>query len=155
VRYLVGIGTYLSGDDAIGLRVAEAIAAEGLDCGFTAIELSGSLLDLVHYLGEGVERVLIVDCARMGLEPGAYAFFTPGAAETRKSLAGFSTHEGDLMKVLALAAALGAPMPEITVLGIEPADVTPRAELSLALEGRLGEYVAMAVESLTEEADRL
>jgi hydrogenase maturation protease len=145
VRYLVGIGTYAATDDSIGLRVAEAIAAEGLDKGFTAIDLGGNLLDLLHYLGDGIERVLVVDAARMGREPGEHQLFTLAHARTRKELAGFSTHEDDLAKVLELARALGRPLPPITVLGIEPADVSSGMGLSPALEARFREYVVAAV----------
>lgn len=45
MRYLIGIGTYMGLDDSIGLRIAEEVAARGLDRGFRAIELPGNLLD--------------------------------------------------------------------------------------------------------------
>lgn len=145
MRCLIGIGNYSGYDDSIGLRVIEAVAEAGLDRGFTAIELGGNLLDLLHYLDEGVDCVLVVDSARMGKAPGEYALFTPEAAITRKELAGFSTHEGDLLKVLELAGSLGRPLPPITVLGIEAETITTGIGLSRTLEARLGEYVAAAV----------
>lgn len=154
MRYLIGIGTYLGLDDSIGLRIAETIAEEGLDRGFTAIDLGGNLLDLVHYLGEGTEEVLVVDCARMGLEPGAFAFFTPDDVATRKDLAGISTHEGDLLKVLELAASLGTPLPSVTVMGIEPAEVREETGLSPALEARFREYVDAAAGFFGGKAER-
>lgn len=144
MRFLVGIGNYMALDDSIGLRVAETIAEEGLESGFHAIELGGNLIDLVHYLGDDAEAVLIVDTARMGCEPGDYAFFTPDQVESRKDLAGFSTHEGDLLKVLGLADSLNK-LPPITIMGIEPADMRDEAGLSPALQGRFREYVAAAV----------
>ncbi len=145
MRYLIGIGNYSGWDDSIGLRVIEAVAAAGLDRGFTAIELGGNLLDLLHYLDEDVECVLVVDSARMGKTPGEYVFFTPDVVTTRKELAGFSTHEGDLLKVLELAASLGRPLPPITVLGIEAENITTGIGLSRALASRLDEYVAAAI----------
>ena len=147
MRYLVGIGTYHGRDDSIGLRVAEAIAERGLDRGFAAIDLGGNLLDLVHYLGEETEAVLVVDAARMGCAPGEYAFFTPDEVTSRKPSAGVSTHEGDLLKVLEFASALGRPLPPLTVLGVEPAEIGEGAELSDALAARFEEYIAAAVAS--------
>lgn len=143
-RYLIGIGNYTAGDDSIGLRVAEAIAQEGLEQGFVAITLSGNLLDLLHYLGEGTKAVLIVDSARMGRAPGEKAFFTPGEVESRRSLAGISTHEGDVLKVLGLARSLGQPLPAVTILGIEPESLRPGIGLSAPLAQRLREYVEAA-----------
>lgn len=148
MRYLIGIGNYSGYDDSIGLRVVEALAEAGLDRDFTAIELGGNLLDLLHYLDEDVEGVLVVDSARMGRTPGEFVFFTPEMATTRKELAGFSTHEGDLLKVLELAASLGRPLPPITVLGIEAETITTGIGLSPTLEARLEEYVAAAVDFL-------
>lgn len=145
MRYLIGIGTYAGFDDSVGLRVAEAISAEGLDREFRAIELGGKVIDLVHYVDEQTEAVLIVDSAKMGLEPGEYAFFTPEQVDTRKRLPGVSTHEGDVLKVLELAASLGRPLPPVTFLGVEPADIHNEIGLSPALESRLAEYIEAAV----------
>lgn len=146
MRYLIGIGTYAGFDDSIGLRVAEAVAAEGLDSGFRAIELGGNVLDLVHYLNDETDSVLLVDTAKMGKSPGEYAFFEPGDVDTRKQLAGISTHEGDVLKVLQLAASLGHPLPKVTFLGIEPADIHTEVGLSPELAARFREYVTVAVE---------
>lgn len=145
MRYLIGVGTYAAKDDSIGLRVAEAVAEAGLDRAFRAVELGGSVLDLVHYLDAGTERVLLVDSAKMGAEPGEYRFFGLEDVATRKELAGYSTHEGDVMKVLELARSLGRPLPAITFLGIEPAELGEGMELSVTLGERFGEYVSAAV----------
>lgn len=145
MRYLIGIGTYMGLDDSIGLRIAEAIAGRGLDCGFRAIDLPGNLLDVLHYCDPDTEDLLVVDSARMGLEAGEYRFFSVDDVVTRKTLDGISTHEGDLMKVLELARELGLAIPPITLLGIEPAEIAPQIGLSSTLEQRFEEYVARAV----------
>lgn len=152
MRYLVGIGNYYGLDDSIGLRVAEQIGARSLDRGFTAIDLGGNLLDLVHYLGEGTDEVLIVDSARIGLAPGDYRFFTPDEVVSRKSLGGISTHEGDLLKVLEFAAALGEALAPVTIMGIQPAEIRDEPGLTPVLESRFEEYVSAAVGFFAEEA---
>lgn len=146
MRYLIGIGTYMGLDDSIGLRIAEAVAERGLDRGFQAIDLPGNLLDVLHYCDPDTEAMLVVDSARMGLEPGEYRFFSAEDVITRKTLDGISTHEGDLMKVLELARELGLVIPPITLLGIEPAEIAPEMGLSAALEQRFEEYVGVATE---------
>jgi len=144
MRYLIGIGTYTGFDDSIGLRVAEAIAEEDLERGFRAIELGGNLLDLAHYLDADSESVLIVDSARMDLTPGEFAFFTPEQVESRRSLAGFSTHEGDLLEVLDLVISLGKTPPPVTIMGIQPDHVRSEVGLSETLTRRFGEYIEAA-----------
>ncbi len=144
MRYLIGIGTYMGLDDSIGLRIAEEIAARGLDSGFRAIELPGNLLDVLHYFGADTADMLVVDSARMGLAPGEYRFFSPDDVVTRKSLDGMSTHEGDLMKVFEFARELGVTVPPVTLMGIEPAEIAPEMGLSPVLEARFDEYLAAA-----------
>jgi hydrogenase maturation protease len=144
VRYLIGIGNYYGLDDSIGLRIAETIGERGLDRGFTAIDLGGNLLDLVHYLGAEVEQVLIVDSARMGRSPGEFAFFAPDDVVSHKRLAGVSSHEGDLLKVLEFAEGLGEVRAPITILGIEPAEIANEPGLSAVLAERFEEYVGAA-----------
>jgi hydrogenase maturation protease len=149
VRYLIGIGNYYGRDDSVGLRIAEHIGEAGLDRGFRAVDLGGNLIDVVHYLDAQTKQVLIVDSARMGLEPGEFAFFTPNQVASVKGSAGFSTHEGDLLKVLQFAEAMGGPLPPISIMGIEPAELAEGPGLSDTLEALFGEYVCAAVEFLT------
>lgn len=144
MRYLIGVGNYYGRDDSIGLRVVEAIVERGLDQGFETIDLNGNLVNAVHYLGPETDQVLFVDSAKMGRQPGDYLLFTPEEVDSRKDLAGFSTHEGDLIKVLEFAASVGGPLPPVSVLGIEPEDLGEGPGLSDALEERLEEYVAVA-----------
>jgi hydrogenase maturation protease len=145
MRYLIGIGTYLGLDDSIGLRIAESIGEDGLAHDFQAIDLGGNLLDLLHYFVPETEAVLIIDTARMGAEPGEYRFFRPEQVTSRKQLAGFSTHEDDLMKVLEFADSLALSLPPITIMGIEPARIAPEEGLSASLAARFDEYVEAAV----------
>lgn len=145
MRYLIGIGNYYGFDDSIGLRVAETIGQRGLDREFVAIDMGGNLLDLVHYLGAEVEQVLIVDSACMGRAPGEFALFAPAEVVSHKRVGVASTHEGDLLKVLEFAVSLGEPLAPITIMGIEPAEVTNAPGLSASLAERFDEYVDAAV----------
>lgn len=154
MRYLIGIGNYYGFDDSIGLRVAEEIGARGLDRGFQAIDLGGNLLDLVHYLSSGADRVLVVDSARMGMSAGDFSIFTPDQVTSRKSLDGISTHEGDLLKVLEFAEVLGEPLAPVSILGIEPAEVRAEPGLSPQLADRLDEYIAVAIDFLAQDMAR-
>ena len=152
MRYLIGTGNYTGFDDSIGLRVAETIAEDGVDYSFRVIALGGNLLDLIHYLDSGSDTVLIVDCARMGMAPGEYLFFGPDQVNTRKELAGISTHEADLLRVLDLAASLDRQLPAVTILGIEPEEIRTEVGLSATLASRFEEYVEAALGFFASEA---
>ena len=145
MRYLIGTGTWHASDDAVGLRVAERVAELGLEQGFRA-EAVASGINLLSYLDAGTEEMLIVDCARMGLEPGGWKFFELDEVSSRKQLAGISTHEGDILKILQLARETGHTIPTIRFLGIEPQQTGPGPALSPALEARLSEYARAAAD---------
>jgi len=150
VRYLVGFGNYTSYDDSIGLRIVEYIAERGLEQGFQALDLSTNSLNLVSYLKADTEAILIVDVARMGMAPGQVRFFTPEEVGSRKEPGRLSTHEGDVLKVLELARAMGYPTPPIAIMGIEPERVTSEIGLSKTLEEQLPAYAAAAIARLLD-----
>jgi hydrogenase maturation protease len=150
VRYLVGFGNYTSCDDSIGLRIVEYVAERGLEQGFRALDLSTNSLNLVSYLNADTEAILIVDSAKMGMAPGETRCFTPEEVESRKEPGHLSTHEGDVLKVLELARAMGYPAPPIMIMGIEPERVTSGIGLSKTLEERLPAYAASAIARLLD-----
>ena len=148
MRYLVGVGSYMAGDDAVGPRVVTHIVESGLDRGFEAVDLSTDALSLVAYLNADTEAVLVVDAAHLGLAPGEFLFFTPDEVETRKELTGLTTHEGDVIKVLDLARQAGYPLPRLAIMGIEPYETGVATSLSQRLAGRVPAYAAAAIEHL-------
>lgn len=150
VRYLVGVGSYMSGDDAVGPRVIEHVVANGLDRGFEAVDLSTDAMSLVAYLNADTEAMLVVDAAHVGLAPGGFRIFSPEDVETRKELGGLTTHEGDVLRVLELARSAGFPIPPIAVMGVEPKELESGTALSECLAGRVPAYAAAAIERLAQ-----
>jgi hydrogenase maturation protease len=148
VRYLVGVGSYMAGDDAVGPRVTEHVVVNGLDRGFAAVDLSTDALSLVAYLDADTEAVLVVDAAHLGLAPGEFRFFSPDKVETQKQVSGLTTHEGDVLKVLELAREAGYPIPRVAIMGIEPFDMEAGFELSECLAKRVPDYAAAAIAHL-------
>ena len=148
MRYLVGVGSYMAGDDAVGPRVVEHVVANGLDSGFVAVDLSTDALSLVAYLNADTEAVLVVDAAHLGLAPGDFRIFSPDEVETQKAVSGLTTHEGDVLKVLELAREAGYSIPPFAVMGIEPREMGSGMMLSECLEERLPAYAAAAIDHL-------
>lgn len=149
MRYLVGLGNFTAGDDAVGVHVIDHVWAHGLDRGFSAIDLGANAMNLVSYLNEETEALLVVDATQLGREPGEYVIFTPDQVETQKELAGISTHEGDALKVVEMAAGAGYTIPPIAVMGIEPlAMACGTLELSERLAERVPEYTQAAIDYL-------
>jgi hydrogenase maturation protease len=145
MRYLIGLGNYAMGDDGIGLRIVEHIADHRLDTDFEVVEAGNDGMLVLTYFSEETERLVIVDAVKFGGRPGEFTVFSPDEVETRKVTGGISTHEGDILKLIALARQLDQPVPPTRIVAIEPAAMVPDTGLSPALVGRLAEYVDVAV----------
>jgi hydrogenase maturation protease len=144
-RYLIGVGNETMTDDGVGPRVAEALAGQARELGFESVVIGHDTVGVLAYFDDATDRILFVDCVRMGKAPGEWACFSPDDVETRKTLDRLTTHEGDLLRIIELARQLGCPIPPITILGIEPERIEPGLELSGSLQARFDEYVAAAL----------
>ena len=148
MRYIIGVGNSSMADDGIGLRVVEHLARRGLEHGFEAVAIADEGTRLLFYLTENTDKIVIIDAVDMGLEPGEYRLFKPEDVETQGAASGITTHEGDLLRVLELAAGLHYHIPPVTILGIQPAILGPGLELSPALERRFDTYLRVALEEV-------
>ena len=114
-RLLLGVGNRLSRDDGVGPAVAERLTdAEGwrsIDCGIALENASGIVSR------EQPDLLVIVDAARMGLQPGAVR--TLPSRGTDRMLA--STHGLPLTFILDR---LRSSAEAIVLIGIEPKDTS-------------------------------
>jgi len=140
MKYIIGIGNYSMYDDSLGIRLIEYLEENNLVDGFKAIDLSGNALNIFSYLSESTDKIIIVDTARLDMEPGEYRFFSHEKVKTLKELSGITTHEGDMVKVLELAGETGYHIPEIIFMGVEPEEIKSEVGLSEILESSLPEY---------------
>lgn len=147
-RYLIGVGNETMTDDGVGPRVVEAASAQARAAGVETVVVGHDTVGILAYLEETTERILFVDCVRMGRSAGDWACFAPGDVETRKAIDQLTTHEGDLLRIIEMGRQLGCPIPSITILGIEPERVEPGLELSPTLQARFAEYVRAALDRL-------
>ncbi|MBF0297777.1 MAG: hydrogenase maturation protease [Oligoflexia bacterium] len=169
MKYIIGIGNYSMFDDSIGIKVIEYIEENNLIANLIAkehqdsiqaIDLSGNLLNLFNYLNSSTEKIVIIDTAKINIDkqmpdkqqeqrvPGEFIVFTPEEVESTKNLANISTHEGDLLKVLALARETDYFIPEIVIIGVIPKEIKNDFGLSLELNNKLPVYAKKALEEI-------
>ena len=138
---IIGMGNPLMSDEGIGVRVVARLQGTALSEAADVLDLGTSGISVLHEF-EGREKVIFVDCAMMGLEPGTIRRFTPDDVETRKVQTGVSLHEGDLLSTIALARRLGTCPEQIVIFGIQPKTVEFGEHLSPELAERLDDYTA-------------
>ena len=144
---ILGLGNPLRGDDGVGCRVAEELARRELPPGVQALDGGAAGLGLLDLL-EGWKRVVIVDAAEMGRRPGEFVRFTPAGVRLASASGRFSLHHAGLSEVLALADALGRPLPEVVIFGVQPARVGWGEGLSPAVEAALPALIAAVLEEV-------
>ena len=139
---VVGIGEAAAGDDAIGLLVAQALAARGLDAR-TSADAS-----IVLPLLEAGHRVVIVDAIVGAGAPGTVRRLDPAALATGP--APLSSHGLGVAQVLELATILGVPVDALAIVGVA-IDPPPRgpspmsAAVAAALEPAADLAAALAL----------
>jgi hydrogenase maturation protease len=150
---ILGLGNPLRGDDGIGPRVIEALNRRELPAGVTALDAGTGGLGLLQVL-EGWERAIIVDAADVGREPGQFARFTPDEARFVGSQDATSLHNAGLAEALALAGALGQPLPELVIFGVQPEKIGWGDGLSPAVETALPDLVDAVLDEINKSVIR-
>lgn len=132
---LAGIGNRLVGDDGIALYLLENIESQlpdGIDVrlweDLDALSIAAELMTIQTPL-------IIVDCADMGLNGGAYRWFKASECNLAQQLNSLSTHGFGFADALALARTLGF-MQSLFFFAIQPEQFNLNEPISAALRNR-------------------
>ncbi len=110
---ILGLGNPLQGDDGVGCRVAQELERRTLPNDVEAVDGGTPGVGLVN-LFEGRRRVILIDAAEMGLEPGTVKRFRPEDVLLTGSTNRFSLHRTGVADALNLARALNI---ELQIVG--------------------------------------
>lgn len=124
---VVGIGSRLRADDAIGLHLVRNL--KGQPGVRTHLLEDRDALEVASLLLELTAPVLLVDCADMGLGGGQWRVFGLNEAELRSYARTVSTHGLGLAEALKLALQLGLQLP-VRIFGVQPFSLAFKACLS-------------------------
>jgi hydrogenase maturation protease len=145
---VVGLGNPLRGDDGVGVRVAQALAAGALPPGVEVVDGGTQGLGLVNPM-EGRGRVILVDAADVGRPPGQFVCFTLDEAHLPGDDQHLSVHAAGLRDALLLARALEMLPPEVIIFGVQPASLEWEEALSPQVEAALSGLIAAVMAEIT------
>lgn len=137
---VIGLGNPLRGDDGIGVRVIEALRARALPDNVEVVDGGTRGLDLVNLM-EAWPRVILIDAAHLGKEPGEFEKFTLDEVRLLGENASLSIHGAGLREALLLAQVLGVLPEQVVICGVQPAHLDWRDELSPEVEAALPDLV--------------
>lgn len=126
---IAGIGNIFLGDDGFGVEVVHSLTGRTYPAGVQVSDFGICGLDLAYTLLDGYETLILVDAVPRGGAPGTLYLIKPDLSgfDTRQGAeaerAGLDAHSMDPVKVLAFASTLGAQLPEILLVGCEPAPI--------------------------------
>jgi hydrogenase maturation protease len=145
---IIGIGSLLRGDDAIGIRIAEALEREILPPEVKVVTTTAAGLALLDLL-TGYERALIIDAiqTRRGKPGDVYRL---GLDDLPTPLHSFTVHDVSLRSALDVGQKMGLALPtNVVIIAIEVVDVTPlRESCTPEVEGAVPEAVRLVLQEL-------
>src|ERR1700690_425849 len=129
---VLGLGNLLLGDDGVGLRLLQTLAAES-DYGPAVDFVDGGTqgMALLGYLGSR-DAVLVLDAPALGVPPGTVHMIR-GLEDFRVHKAG-TAHESSAIELFQAAKILGNSWKAVVLIGIEPKNLRTGMELSREVE---------------------
>jgi hydrogenase maturation protease len=130
---VIGVGNRDRGDDGIGPRVAEQVAASGWDGVHTAVLDSADGTFLLS-AWDGTACVYIVDAVMANLTPGTIVRFTGEQLKRGGGIRTLSTHGIGLLEAVEIGRSLGMLPDRLTIYGIAAGTFAPGDRITPAVE---------------------
>jgi hydrogenase maturation protease len=142
---VIGVGNLLMKDEGVGIHVLQALQRIGLPPDIKLID-GGTSPDLIAYTKAG-DKMIIIDAAKAGGEPGVIYRFRPEDLVVEKGML-TSAHELGVPQNLSLMSLLGNKPSETIIIGIETEEIGPGLELSAGLRQKLPEIVNVVLKEM-------
>jgi hydrogenase maturation protease len=121
---VLGVGNLLRRDEGIGVRVVQELAARyRFPPGVTLVDGGTAGLRLLSLI-ENADHLIVVDAVDAGATPGTVLVFGLDMAEVATTPA-ISLHEMGPLEALTLLEATTGRRPSTTIIGVQPADLSP------------------------------
>jgi hydrogenase maturation protease len=131
---VVGLGNTLLTDEGVGIHLVKALSNMPMPPDVQLMEGETAGVDLLSDIMDS-DRVVIIDAAMMGLDPGTARSFTSDDLNPTSNFMA-SLHDLALPEVLKLGTIL-SQLPPILIIGVEPKTVEPGVELSDDVKGSM------------------
>jgi hydrogenase maturation protease len=149
---IIALGNELYGDDGVGPVVLDELRKE---VGVNSAELINAGSDafiLLDYLLKK-DPVLIIDCARMGKEPGDILKFRTSQMQPQWVSNNLSLHGFSIGDILAMARQLDSSA-ESVVIGVEPKSIVFNTGLSAEISRNIPAIIDLVREEIKNYAKK-
>ena len=146
---VIGVGSRLRGDDAIGPLVIDALS-QLTHSQVELVDAGSDSLGILEYF-EGREHVILIDACQMGKEAGCIVEFDPTQIDLILKDDPISLHGLGLAESLKMADSLNMLPNDLKIIGIEPESIQFSGSLSAPVQRAL----KMAVEIVEDKLNRV
>lgn len=146
---VIGVGSRLRGDDAIGPMVIDMLSELPISQ-IELVDAGSDALGILEFL-PGREHVIIVDACRMGRKAGSLVEMDPSQIDLILKDDPISLHGLGLAESIKMAQSLDMLPEDLKIIGIEPESIQFNGSLSAPVEGAL----KMAVEIVEDKLNRI
>jgi hydrogenase maturation protease len=149
---IVALGNELYGDDGVGPVVLNELRKQvGVDSA-ELINAGSDAFVLLDYLLK-TDPVIIIDCARMGKEPGAILKFRTSQIQPQWISNNLSLHGFSIGDILTMARELDSSA-ESVIIGIEPKSIVFNTGLSAEISRNIPAIIDLVREEITNYAKK-
>ena len=143
---VIGIGNAFRSDDSVGLIVARTLK-QLVPPAVTILEQSGEGAALMD-AWQGAEKVILVDAAASGAEPGTIHRFEAGSQPIPAQFFNYSTHAFSVAEAVEMARQLDQLPPALIVYGIEGRSFSYGQDLSPEVEQAIETVIQQLLQEL-------
>lgn len=145
---VLGIGNLLLRDEGVGVHLIQRLTERVHSPNVSLID-GGTTPDVLSLVDSNVDKLIIVDAAVVGDQPGTIYRFQVDDLDSAAP-APVSLHEIGVVDSLKLMKAFGNRPKAVTILGIEPKVIDYGLELSPELEQTMPRLIELVLEEITE-----
>ena len=155
---IAGIGNIFRGDDAFGVELAKQLSMRDWPDGVTLTDFGIRGIDLGYALLTNYDAVILLDATQQGGQPGTLYIMQPDAdqfvSQDSQDLL-VETHGMIPDKVLRWAKAMGARLPDVRLVGCEPARLGSQDDMMMGLSEPVQAAIDEAVRIVEQIVDEI
>lgn len=145
---VLGLGNILLKDEGIGGVIINQLTTMDLSPDVELLDGGTFGFELLSYV-EDRKKIIIIDAVNGNKEPGTiYKFKADDITALKKSQA-LSSHQSGFYSVFKVLEFTKSDLPDIVVIGIQPADITMGTDLTPAIAEKVPAIITLVLEETT------
>ena len=145
---VLGIGNLLLKDEGVGIHLVQKLA-DTIDCTNVNVIDGGTDPDFISLVDDNIDKLIIIDAARAGEEPGTIYRFSIDDLDSG-SFDTVSLHDIGIGESLRMMTILNKQPKSTVIIGVEPKTIDFGLELSPEVDVKMSRIIELVLEEIKE-----